>query len=141
MFVNTDQDLPNKSPETGQNEQRSNTRTEKSCLTVTNIPANVFTSDKVKVVRLRSIIYFISQRYFLQRYQHISLCAFKEVFEEMFKQYGDIMSIIYLKSFSRARVIYHNENDASRAKDELHGSTMEENQLGIYFTQVCLCWL
>ena len=26
------------------------TRTEKSCLTVTNVPASVFTSDKVKVV-------------------------------------------------------------------------------------------
>ena len=46
------------------------------------------------------------------------------------------MSVIYLKSFSRARVIYHNENDASHAKDNLHGFTLGENQLGVYFTQV-----
>ena len=46
------------------------------------------------------------------------------------------MSIIYLKSFSRARVIYHNENDAILAKDNLHGFTLEGNPLGVYFTQV-----
>lgn len=46
------------------------------------------------------------------------------------------MSIIYLKSFSRARVIFHNEDDASRAKDNLHGFMLEENELGVYFTQV-----
>ena len=61
---------------------------------------------------------------------------FQEIFEELFKQHGDIMSIIYLKSFSRARVIYHSENDASHAKDKLHGFTLGENQLGVYFTQV-----
>lgn len=65
-------------------------------------------------------------------------CMFvlQEVFEEMFKQHGDIMSIIYLKSFSRARVVYHNENESCQAKDKLHGCTMEGNQLGVYFTQV-----
>lgn len=46
------------------------------------------------------------------------------------------MSVIYLKSFSRARVIFHSEDDASRAKDNLHGFMLEENKLGVYFTQV-----
>ena len=64
------------------------------------------------------------------------LCFLQVVFEELFKQHGDVMSVIYLKSFSRARVIYHNENDAILAKDKLHGFTLEENQLGVYFTQV-----
>ncbi|XP_028415232.1 calcipressin-2-like isoform X2 [Dendronephthya gigantea] len=108
MLVNIEPDPNEENHESGveicENGNRS-TRTEKSCLTVTNVPAIVFTSDK-------------------------------ELFEELFKQHGDIMSIIYLKSFSRARVIYHNENDSCQAKDKLHGSTMEGNQLGVYFTQI-----
>ncbi|CAB3977474.1 calcipressin-2 isoform X2 [Paramuricea clavata] len=110
MLVNVDPHSTDESHETVAEtceEMNRPTRTERSCLTVTNIPASVFTSDKVK-----------------------------EVFEELFKQHGDIMSIIYLKSFSRARVIYHNENDATHAKDKLHGFTLEEKRLGVYFTQV-----
>ena len=107
MLVNVEQDSPNETLHELCKDANRSTRTEKSCLTVTNIPANVFTTDKLK-----------------------------EVFEGLFKQHGDVMSIIYLKSFSRARVIYRNENDASHAKDKLQGFTIGENQLGVYFTQI-----
>jgi hypothetical protein len=47
MLVNVDQDSTQESCTT-----IDATRTEKSCLTVTNIPANVFTSDKMKVAQI-----------------------------------------------------------------------------------------
>lgn len=41
-----------------------------------------------------------------------------------------------MKSFNRARIIYKSEEEACLAKDNLHGYWFEENQLGVYFTQV-----
>ena len=53
MLVNADPDLLDENHESVSDmseDVNRQTRTERSCLTVTNIPANVFTSDKVKVV-------------------------------------------------------------------------------------------
>ena len=52
MLVNADPDVLDENHESRSEMSEnvnSQTRTERSCLTVTNIPANVFTSDKVKV--------------------------------------------------------------------------------------------
>jgi hypothetical protein len=53
MLVNVDPDSSDETHETVHEtceDVNRPTRTEKSCLTITNIPANVFISDKVKVV-------------------------------------------------------------------------------------------
>lgn len=56
MLVNVDPVSTDESHETvaetceDVNSQNRSTRTERSCLTVTNVPASVFTSDKVKVL-------------------------------------------------------------------------------------------
>ena len=139
MLVNNDPDVRDENQESFIETSESvnkQTRTEKSCLTVTNIPVNVFTSEKVKVVKLEISIITKVVVIVFSTFFNVSLLTLQEIFEELFKQYGDIMSIIYLKSFSRARVIYHNANDAIHAKDELHGFTLEGNLLGVYFTQV-----
>lgn len=76
------------------------------CLTVTQIPVGVFVEEKLK-----------------------------KLFEEIFKEHGEI-SVIYLKSFCRARIVYKSDDEASKAKDNLHGYLFQESQLGVYFTQI-----
>lgn len=49
MHVNANPNQPNEVQESSSYENVKSSRTEKSCLTVTNVPASVFISDEGKV--------------------------------------------------------------------------------------------
>ena len=103
------------------------------CLTVTQIPVGVFVEEKLKVPATCNLCCLCNA--LISDKLGIVMFFFQKLFEEIFKEHGEI-SVIYLKSFCRARIVYKSDEEASKAKDNLHGYLFQESQLGVYFTQV-----